>query len=70
MKILTFHYHTFLFCWQNITLYILACKILHMTFFSVDMCKLLSEIIKLAHANNLASQLSHVWFFAIAVNSF
>ena len=30
-----------------------------MTFFSIDMCKLLSEIIKLAHAYYLASQVSH-----------
>jgi hypothetical protein len=47
-------------CWQNITLTFLACKISHMTFFSVDMCKLLSEIVLGAHTNNLASQLSHV----------
>jgi len=39
-----------------------ACRISHMTFFSVDMCKLLSEIIQLARTNNLASQLSHVFF--------
>ena len=38
---------TFFVCWQNITLYILACKISHMMFFSVDMCKLLSEIINM-----------------------
>ena len=61
---------TFFVRWQNITLYILACKILHMMFFSFDMCKLLSEINKLAHTNNLASQLSHICFFTIAIYSF
>jgi hypothetical protein len=38
---------TFFVRWQNITLYILACKISHMPFFSVDVCKLLSETIKM-----------------------
>jgi hypothetical protein len=33
-----------------------------MMFFSIDMCKLLLEIIKLAHAYYLASQVSHVVF--------
>jgi hypothetical protein len=28
------------------------------------------EIINWAHAYNLASQLSHIWFFAIAIYSF
>ena len=47
-----------------------GCKISHMMFFSIYICKQLSEIILLAHTNNLASQLSHLCFFAIAIYSF
>ncbi len=34
------------------------------------MCKLLSDILLLAHAKNLASQISHVYFSAIIIYSF
>ena len=62
MKLLTLHCTHLIFSQQNITLYIFSCKISHMMFFSVDMCKVLSEIIKLTHTNNLASQLARVFF--------
>ena len=58
-------YHTIFICCEMITPNILACEISHMTFLSVAMSKLYSEIIYA-----LASKLSYIWLFSIKIYSF